>query len=165
MAQVYETALTIPGTYLKALGHITHQWATLEDNIGRLIQVLTKISKKEGRLISSQLTARSKIEVFKALIKRKMQGHKERSLAEHLATAAEQLNGQRNKFIHGTWAHPPGKRRKLHLIFVGGSSDNRILPRGYPLKSRDIMELGNVMRRHNKIALHLLSLLQSNQSA
>lgn len=82
--------------------------------------MLTKISKKEGRLISSQLTARSKIEVFKALIKRKMQGHKERSLAEHLATAAEQLNGQRNKFIHGTWAHPPGNEESYISYSLAG---------------------------------------------
>ncbi len=164
MAQIFETALTLPSTYLKAIGHITHQWATLEDNIGRLIQVLTRLGRKDGRLLTSQLTARSKIEVFKALIERKMDGHKERSMAEHLATAAEQLADKRNKFMHGTWGHPPGKKNQLHLIFVGGSSSNRIMPRSYPLKSKQLMELGDMMRRHNKIALRLLSILESEQA-
>lgn len=164
MAQILETALTLPSTYLKAIGHVTHQWATLEDNIGRLIQALTRLSRKEGRLITSQLNARPKIEVFKALIERKMANHKERSMAEHLATAAEQLSERRNKFMHGTWGHPPGKKKQLHLIFVGGSSSNRIMPRSYPLKSRDIMGLGDVMRRHNKIAMRLLSILESERT-
>jgi len=160
MAQVFETALTLPSTYLRALGHITHQWGTLEDIIGRLISVLSRLEKKEGRLIASQLSARPKVEVFRSLAKRKLAGHKARDTALTIANAAEEIIKRRNKFIHGTWGYPKGKKSQLHLIFVGGSSDNRLLPKCYRLRSKDMTSLGNHIYKCNKIALHLLASLQ-----
>ncbi len=161
MSEVLFNANKVPATYLKAVGYVLHEWAKLEFALEGICKEILKIGPKETRLLFSQINTRPKIEVYKALVNRYIGVTGFKKLALQIAKNTETLSGVRNKIVHGRWVHPEGKPRTLFLYFVGGSSDNRILPKPYKATAASIQKVGDAIREQHFHAHHLWMWLQA----
>ena len=161
MPQLIVTPLNVAKSYYEATGCVLHQWALLEFYMEKIICLLLhRIGPKEGRLIFSQMNARAKIEVYRALVDKKVPEGEVKKLAQFIGKHAPKLSELRNKIVHGRWSHPVNKPRTIVLYYVGGSSENRWMPKSYRTTAKNVLAIGGMIEKLNQSANRIISALR-----
>ncbi|MFY9314912.1 MAG: hypothetical protein WAO95_05055 [Burkholderiales bacterium] len=123
-----------PMSYCKAVGQIISHWANLEWQVEKTIWALLKIGPKEGRLLTTQMNIRPKLEILKGLASRANLDDERRKALLAMSKDITAANDFRNKLAHGLWATAPSKRkrrgmpRKMLLYWMRGKTETRIMP-------------------------------------
>ncbi len=100
--------MSIPKNYLEALGRISVNFAQLEFELFFLIGRLSDTDQDAARVISEQMTFRSKCELVDSLCKLRL---KKESRLKEAASLVRDLNAvriKRNRLLHSTWGTGEG---------------------------------------------------------
>lgn len=91
---------------------------------------------KVARLLTWDLSAVSKIELFQHLIPRWITDPTDQVELKAIAKDMESLRIKRNRVAHGIWGYKPGERQKLRLLQI--KRETRILPKAEPVSVSEI---------------------------
>ena len=117
----------IPAGYHKPIGQLIVRWNFTELYMQSIIWHIWGIKDpKVARLLTWDLGAVSKVELFKRLIPRWITDPADQTELKTIAKEMDSLRIKRNRVAHGTWGYKPGERNKLRLIQI--KRETRILP-------------------------------------
>jgi hypothetical protein len=118
----------IPASYHKPVGQLVVRWNVTELYLQSIIWHIWRIrDPKVARLLTWDLNAVSKVELFKLLTPRWITDPTHRVELEAIANEADALRVKRNRVAHGLWGYKPGERKKLRLFQV--KRETRVLPK------------------------------------
>ncbi|HUU41143.1 MAG TPA: hypothetical protein VMW42_09390 [Desulfatiglandales bacterium] len=127
----------IPAGYHKPIGQLVVRWNFTELYMQSIIWHIWGIKDpKVARLLTWDLNAVSKVELFKHLIPRWITDPADQIELEEIAKDMESLRIKRNRVAHGVWGYKPGERKKLRLFQI--KRETRILPKA------EIVSVSNV---------------------
>lgn len=91
-----------------ALGRLLGHWAILEIHLTILMQRLFQLSPQKANLIFNEIVSlRAKLKLLKRVNHHFTIDETLKKEIHDLLVSAEELNGERNKFIHAGWAGNP----------------------------------------------------------
>jgi len=152
MVQIHTIHSCPPASYTRAIGEVAAEWGAFEFAVEKLIWVLLKIGPKEGRLVTTQMNIRPKLEILKGLIGR---SGMDATLSKNLLVVVKRaltLSDARNRIIHGLWSTPqkiggkPKKPRKMFLYWYRGSTATRIMPVTERISPQQIRAIASEIR-------------------
>lgn len=118
----------IPIGYHKPIGQLVVRWNFTELYLQSIIWHVWRIKDpKVARLLTWDLNALSKVELFKHLVPRWITNAANQVELEAIAKEVEALRQKRNRVAHGIWGYKPGERKKLRLFQI--KRETRILPK------------------------------------
>lgn len=118
----------IPIGYHKPIGQLVVRWNFTEMYLQSIIWHIWKIKDpKVARLLTWDLNAISKVELFKHLVPRWITDPVQQVELKAIAKDVESLRAKRNRVAHGIWGYKPGDRKKLRLFQI--KRDTRIQPK------------------------------------
>jgi len=128
MAFVARHPRNIPAGYYKPIGQIISRWTYTELYLQSIIWHVWSIKDpKVARLLTWDLGAASKVDLFKLLAPRWLRNAADQTELRGIASEANRLRDKRNLFAHGVWSYRLGTRKQVFLVRARGSS--RILPK------------------------------------
>lgn len=119
--------VNLPPEYHQALGAIAAKWAWLENQIGALIREGFTLDKKEGRLILGGMGMKPKCSVLRIMALKWVNDPKLQRELTSLAKDCQKKIDDRNKHVHGLWAHPAGNPKNIGLAIMN-SGEQRVMP-------------------------------------
>lgn len=137
----------LPVKYYAAIGELITAWAHLEFNIERLIWALLGLKMSEGRLLTTGMQARPKLELLKMIGPRYTSDKNVGDSILRLCKEAAPLAAFRNDVAHGIWVHPRKNKRLLHIVKVTGAIQNRIQPVATRYTDKKISRQAKIIRR------------------
>jgi len=149
MAHLVNIHSSPPMSYCKFIGRVICLWANLEFQVERLIWVLVGIGPKEGRLLTTQMNIRPKLEILKGLVSHSAMDEQTKKRFLSIIKAINKANETRNMLAHGLWSTKQARRlrksspRKMQLYWSRGSTEHRLLPRTMevsPLRIKEFAE-------------------------
>ena len=118
----------IPAGYHKPIGQLIVRWNFTELYMQSIIWHIWGIKdSKVARLLTWDLGAVSKVELFKRYIPRWITDPADQTELKAIAEEMETLRIKRNRVAHGIWGYKPGEQNKLRLIHIKGKT--RIYPK------------------------------------
>ena len=118
----------VPAGYYKPIGQLVVRWNFTELYLQSIIWHIWGIKDpKVARLLTWDLNAVSKVELFKYLVPRWITDPTQQAELKAIAQEVELLRGKRNRVAHGIWGYKPGERQKLRLFQI--KRETRILPK------------------------------------
>jgi hypothetical protein len=91
--------------HIALIGLVTEQWPRLEVALETLIWHFLKLDPDDGRIVTANMDARTKIRMIRALAKRHIKArHIKTQLSELLLTIEKVLAKERNWITHGIWS-------------------------------------------------------------
>ena len=118
----------LPSKYYTSIGKIVSSCAHLEHNVENLIWLLLDIKHKEGRLLTTGMQFRSKLNLLEELASHYAPNQQIADSIAELCKASSPLAGIRNDVAHGVWAHPRSNPKLLYVLRVFGKMKHRIKP-------------------------------------
>jgi hypothetical protein len=85
------------------IGELIETWTSVDSNLEMMIWEFLRIDELDGRIVTSKMDARNKLQMLRALVNRHL------TLPEHLEKAKrtineiDQLRDERNFVAHGNW--------------------------------------------------------------
>lgn len=131
---------SLPKSCYAAVGEIVTKWAHLEWNLERIIWRLLGMSNREGRILTTGMSARTKIEIIDATAKHYTKDQTIKDAVVAINHRARPLADYRNNLVHGVFGYPGNKSRSLHLIKVAGNKKYRISPKPSKITVKEIAE-------------------------
>ena len=152
---VAEHPRNIPAAYHRPIGQLLIRWNVTELYLQSVVWHVWRIQDpKAARLLTWDLQAVSKVDLFRHLIPRWVSEPTQVAEIKDIAEKANELRLKRNRVAHGTWGRKPDDRKTFFLIHA--SREKRILPKAEAVTPNDIKgwaaELDNLNRR--LIAFH-----------
>ncbi len=127
----------IPAGYHKPIGQLIVRWNFTELYLQSIIWHIWSIKDpKVARLLTWDLSAVSKVELFQHLVPLWITDLTEQTELTAIAKDVESLRIKRNRVAHGIWGSKPGERKKLRLFQI--KRETRIRPRAIPLTVSDL---------------------------
>jgi hypothetical protein len=127
----------IPTGYHKPIGQLVVRWNFTELYLQSIIWYIWDIKDpKIARLLTWDLNAGSKVELFQHLITHWIADPTDQAELKAIAKDAESLRVKRNRVAHGIWGYRPGERKKLRLFQI--KRETRILPKAEVLSVADV---------------------------
>jgi hypothetical protein len=103
-------------------------WNLTEMYAQNLIWFFLELDAKKGRILTSDLSAVKKLELFKNLTLRWVPNNNWKSEILAIHKEADSLRTERNKIVHGAWGHEAEAPRNLRLVQIM-KTEQKILPR------------------------------------
>jgi hypothetical protein len=127
----------IPAGYHKPIGQLIVRWNFTELYLQSIIWHIWGIrDPKVARLLTWDLSAISKVELFQHLVPRWITDPANQAELTSIAKEVESLRTKRNRVAHGIWGYKPGERKKLRLFQI--KRETRILPKAELLSIADL---------------------------
>lgn len=127
----------IPAGYHKPIGQLVVRWNFTELYLQSIIWHIWRIKDpKVARLLTWDLSAVSKVELFQHLVPRWITDAKHQTELKTIAKEVKSLRGKRNRLAHGIWGYKLGERKKLRLFQIKG--ETRILPKAEFVSVADV---------------------------
>ena len=118
----------IPASYHKPVGQLVVRWNVTELYLQSVIWHIWRIKDpKVARLLTWDLNAVSKVELFKLLVPRWITDPGDQAELKAIAKETDALRTKRNRVAHGLWGYKRGEREKLRLFQV--KRETRVLPK------------------------------------
>jgi hypothetical protein len=118
----------LPAAYYKPIGQVIVRWGYTELYLQSVVWHIWRIKDpKAARLLTWDLGAASKVELFKYLAPKWITDTHDRKGLIEIAKEAERLRQLRNKLAHGLWGYRRGERKKHYLLQI--RRQTRILPK------------------------------------
>ncbi len=118
----------IPASYHKPVGQLVVRWNVTELYLQSIIWHIWRIKDpKVARLLTWDLNAVSKVELFKLLVPRWITDPHDQAELKAIVREADGLRTKRNRVAHGLWGYRPGEREKLRLFQI--KRETRVLPK------------------------------------
>lgn len=138
----------IPTGYHKPIGQIVVRWNFTELYLQSIIWHIWGIKDpKVARLLTWDLNAVSKVELFKHLVPRWIANPNDQVELMAIAKDAGSLRIKRNRVAHDIWGYKPGERKKLRLFQI--KRETRILPKAEPVSVADVKVWAEEIERLN----------------
>lgn len=138
MATPFKHTKNIPAPYHKPIGQIVVRWGVTELYLQSIIWHIWKLKDpKVARLLTCDLHAASKVELFRYLAPRWITDPSDRKELKEIADEADELRAMRNRVAHGLWGCNSQEPKKLYLLQINRKT--RILPKGEPVSVADVM--------------------------
>ncbi|HET9218534.1 MAG TPA: hypothetical protein VFR18_16235 [Terriglobia bacterium] len=138
----------IPAAYYKPIGQLIVRWGFIELYLQSIIWHIWRIrDPKAARLLTWDLNAASKVELFKYLSPKWVSDLKHQSELRAIATEADRLRGKRNRVAHGLWGYKSGERNKVRLLQIG--RQNRVLPKTETVTVQDVKQWAEQLDKLN----------------
>ena len=129
----------IPAGYHKPIGQLIVRWNFTELYMQSIIWHIWGIKDpKVARLLTWDLGAVSKVELFRHLIPRWITETADQAELKSIANEMETLRIKRNRVAHGIWGYKPGERNKLRLMQI--KRETRVLPKSEVISVSDLKE-------------------------
>jgi len=129
----------IPAAYHKPIGQIIARWGVAELYLQSIIWHVWQIrDPKVSRLLTWDLNAVAKVNLFKHLSPRWISDPQLRAELAGIAKDADDLRTKRNKLAHGVWGCTPGPTKCLFLANAG--KEKRIQPKAEFVSATDIKQ-------------------------
>jgi hypothetical protein len=145
----------LPPKHYQVMGELIEAWTHLEYNIERLIWLLLGIKHREGRILTTGMPARNKLNVLGLLGKHYSPTPEITKDIAELILRTTPLVKVRNDIAHGVWTHPPGNRRLLYVMKAAGELENRLQPSRIRYTERSIAKHARLTRALRFDALRL----------
>jgi hypothetical protein len=102
--------VNLPDDFLRAIGHVCAQFGSLEFLLGLMIQKVGCLPTNEpsGLIITNHMPFRLKLDIAKTLATSKEDEFPQLKKFRELAVRIQNLEGRRNKIVHGNWGHDQG---------------------------------------------------------
>ncbi|SRR5713226_7279970 len=127
----------IPAAFHKPIGQLLVRWSVTELYLQSVLWHVWRIQDpKAARLLTWDLQAVSKVDLFRYLSPRWVTDPTQMAELKAIADKADELRVKRNRVAHGTWGHKPGDPKTLYLIHA--SREKRILPKAELVTPNDI---------------------------
>lgn len=137
MAKVFNTAVSIPKTYYRAIGEMIARTALFETQLMDAIAEIIPIrEKKMKRVVLMNMSVKPKFGVLDALVKNWITHAALRKELLFIIKHGRQLVNFRHYLAHGIWAYDKNPR-KPYLLFIPESKDV-FLPKHMQLTSKEI---------------------------
>lgn len=138
----------IPAGYHKPIGQLVVRWNFTELYMQSIIWHIWGIKDpKVARLLTWDLNAVSKVELFKHLIPRWITDPADQIELKEIAKDMESLRVKRNRVAHGVWGYKPGERKKLRLFQI--KREARILPKAEHVSVSDVKAWADAIDKLN----------------
>ena len=129
----------IPAGFYKPIGQLIARWSFTELYLQSVVWHIWKIrDPKVARLLTWDLNAVSKVELFELLAPKWITDPAEQAELSAIAKEAERVRNLRNRVAHGLWGYKPGERNKLRLALIRRNS--RILPKAEIVTPQDVQK-------------------------
>jgi hypothetical protein len=141
MANVFKAKhpKNIPASYHKPIGQLIVRWSVTELYLQSIIwHIWGMKDPKVARLLTWDLQAVSKVELFRYLSPRWITDPTDQAELKTIATEADALRAKRNRIAHGLWGYKSGEPKKLRLLNI--KRETRILPKAEIVSSTDIKQ-------------------------
>lgn len=145
----------IPAAYHRPIGQLLVRWGITELYLQSIIWHVWHIrDSKAARLLTWDLQAVSKVDLFRLLAPRWITNQAQVTEIKAIADKADELRVRRNCIAHGTWGHKPGEPKKLYLI--NASRKKRVLPKAELVTPDNVKEWARQLDDLNRklIAFH-----------
>lgn len=137
MAFVAKHPRNLPAAYYKPIGQLIARWSYTELYLQSVIWHIWRIKDpKAARLLTWDLNAASKVELFRYLAPKWITDPSHRQELAAIAKEADRLRERRNRLAHGLWAYRPGDRKKHYLLHARRKT--RILPKAEVVVPADL---------------------------
>ena len=160
MASVFKAKhpRNIPAAYYKPIGQLIARWGFTELYLQSIVWHIWKIKDpKAARLLTWDLGAASKVELFKYLSPKWVTDPEDQKELRAIATEAHELRIIRNRVAHGLWGYKQGERKRLRLLHI--HKETRLLPKGQIVTAAELRQwaekLDALNVRVKKFHLHL----------
>lgn len=140
MKEEYLPNLHLPNDIRIAIGDVAAYWSFMEHEISLIIHDLLSLkSPKQGRIITTQMNVRPKLEMIRLLMEVNKAEQKFIDEFNAIEYAIDYFTTERNKVIHGLWAikNEPGATGN-YLLWYRGNNRNRIVGKAYPMTAKEI---------------------------
>lgn len=142
-----QMAHKLPAKYYTAIGELMAGWSHFEYGIERIIWLLLNINHREGRVLTTGMQARPKLDILRMLGQHYATDKHIKAGIEHVCKAAIPLAVARNDIAHGVWVHPQGNKRLLHVMKASGKIENRLAPLKTRYTDRNIAKYAKAIRK------------------
>jgi len=139
--KIYHATTTLSQERYAAIGKLMVCWGALEFAAGNMMAKALGLPAKEGRIATSRLGLRSKMEALILVARLRKADVAEHELADHWNKVLKPLEAHRNDMAHGVWMVPnAGGTTGVRLVKIrGGDSDeNRILGKHQKIPTKEI---------------------------
>lgn len=137
MTILFQHPRNIPAVYHKPIGQLLVRWSVTELYLQSIVWHIWKIKDpKAARLLTWDLQAVSKVDLFRCLSPRWIANPQHRDELKEIADSADGLRAKRNLVAHGLWGYKPGERTKLFLLQA--SRGKRIQPKAQAVSAAEI---------------------------
>lgn len=127
----------IPAAYHKPIGQLVVRWNFTELYLQSIVWHIWRIKDpKVARLLTWDLSAISKVELFRHLVPHWITDPTEQAELKSIAQEVESLRIKRNRVAHGIWGYKPGERQTLRLFQI--KKETRILPKAEHVSVADV---------------------------
>ena len=144
----------IPAAYHRPIGQIIARWGVAELYLQSIIWHVWQIrDPKVARLLTWDLNAVAKVNLFKRLSPRWITDPRLRTDLAEIAKEADDLRTKRNKLAHGVWGYTPGAKR---LFLANARNEKSIQPKAEFVSVTDIRQWAKDLNQLNArlIKLH-----------
>jgi hypothetical protein len=129
----------IPAGYYKPIGQLIVRWGFTELYLQSVVWHIWRIrDPKAARLLTWDLNATSKVELFRYLSPKWITDPKHQLEVRAIASEANRLRVNRNRVAHGLWGYKSGERNKVRLLQI--RNQTRILPKSENVTVQDIKQ-------------------------
>lgn len=135
--QLLLSGARLPPEQFQAIGKLTAQWSFLEWQVGHAISIMLQIGPKEGRIVTTQMNMRPKLEILELLSRLKLDDDRQQKM-KNTAAAIRELHPLRNEIVHGLWAENAENTGDYYLVWASGNGQNRIKPRATKVTTTDV---------------------------
>lgn len=148
MAALFKHPKNLPASYHKPIGQLLVRWSVTELYLQSIIWHIWKLKDpKVARLLTWDMQAASKIELFRYLSPRWIKDPADMAELKAIANEADDLRAKRNSVAHGLWGHKPGEQKKLYLLQI--SRKTRIMPKAQLVSVADIKQWATQLDKLN----------------
>jgi hypothetical protein len=148
MAALFKHPKNLPASYHKPIGQLLVRWSVTELYLQSIIWHIWKLKDpKVARLLTWDLQAVSKVELFRHLSPRWITDPVDRAELKAIATDADALREKRNRVAHGLWGYKPGKPENLYLFQINRKT--RVLPKAKLVSVADMKQWAVELDRLN----------------
>lgn len=138
----------IPTGYHKPIGQLVVRWNFTELYLQSIIWHIWRIKDpKVARLLTWDLNAISKVQLFKHLVPRWITDPANQTELIAIEKEVESLRVKRNRVAHGIWGYKPGERKKLRLFQI--KREMRILPKAELVSVADVKKWADEIDKLN----------------
>lgn len=129
----------IPTAYYKPIGQLIIRWGFTELYLQSIVWHIWRIKDpKAARLLTWDLHAASKVELFKYLSPKWLTDPKDQAELKAIAEEADSLRVKRNRLAHELWGYKPGERKRLRLLHIHRKT--RMLPKSEMVSVADVKQ-------------------------
>jgi hypothetical protein len=147
--RVEQTLQPVDSIHQQLIGRVAIEWAMFENCLNDMVLRFIGLPFEDGRLLTQRLDPSKAIALLRVLGPRYLQGEPLQELVDILAMA-DQLRGDRNFIIHGTWAVIMPENHPTASSVREKSEPDEVVAEHFP-RERMIAIIGSIIKTKERL--------------